>query len=331
MNREHRRIPIVIGAIITILCVGLLFLAAKLIEDRNRKPETRGDYRQRFAYDNVIEVDGKSYRQRKELTTVLLMGIDQDSDAEIVGYRSGGQADFLRLLVFDPTNKTISQLAIDRDTMTPITVLGFLGDQQKVRTLQICLSHGYGNGREQSCAFTVDAVSNLLLGTAITHYAAMNLDGISTLNDWAGGVTVTLEDDFSAVDPAMTEGTTLTLVGDQAETFVRSRMNVSDGTNAKRMQRQSAFLHSLAEKIGDRLKEDKEEISGLYDALTPYLVTDFSRGRLINEAFAARDYEMFDVVDIPGEHKIGDDGFMEYHVDEAGLQQLVLKLFYEEV
>ena len=34
----------------------------------------------------------------------------------------------------------------------------------------------------------------------------MSLDGISVLNDLAGGVTVTLEDDFSAADPAMTKG-----------------------------------------------------------------------------------------------------------------------------
>lgn len=42
----------------------------------------------------------------------------------------------------------------------------------------------------------------------------MSLDGISVLNDLAGGVTVTLEDDFSAEDPAMTRGTTLSLHGD---------------------------------------------------------------------------------------------------------------------
>ncbi len=32
---------------------------------------------------------------------------------------------------------------------------------------------------------------------------AMDMDGISVLNDSVGGVTVTLEDDFSSLDPAM--------------------------------------------------------------------------------------------------------------------------------
>lgn len=49
------------------------------------------------------------------------------------------------------------------------------------------------------------------LGEFIDFYVAMNMDGISELNDLAGGVTVTLEDDFSSIDPAMTKGTTLTL------------------------------------------------------------------------------------------------------------------------
>ena len=79
------------------------------------------------------------------------------------------------------------------------------------------------------------------LGESIDFYVAMNMDGISELNDLAGGVTVTLEDDFSSIDPAMTRGTTLTLHGEQAETFVRSRMTVGDGTNASRMERQSVY------------------------------------------------------------------------------------------
>lgn len=51
-------------------------------------------------------------------------------------------------------------------------------------------------------------------GGDIDFYLEMSLDGISVLNDLAGGVTVTLEDDFSAEDPAMTRGTTLSLHGD---------------------------------------------------------------------------------------------------------------------
>ena len=195
----------------------LLYQAGRWLETRNANPEARGDLSQRPVQGETIEVDGVAYRQRTGLTTVLLMGIDRDADVEPSGSRNGGQADFLRLLVIDANSETVTQVAIDRDTMTPITTLGVLGNRSGVRTAQVSLSHGFGDGGAQSCELTVEAVSNLLLGTEIDFYAAMNLDGISVLNDAVDGVTVTLEDDFSALDPAMTAGTTLTLRGDQAE------------------------------------------------------------------------------------------------------------------
>ena len=331
---RKRRGHISIRRAVFFICVALfalilLFLGARWLEKRQQKPEAMGDYRQRYAYDTVIEVGGVSYRQRKELTTVLLMGIDRDSETEAVGFRDGGMADFQRLLVIDPVKKIISQIAIDRDTMTPITVLGILGDISSTRTMQICLAHAFGDGKEQSCRFTVDAVSNMMLGTKIDHYVAMNLDGISTLNDWVGGVTVTLDDDFSHIDPEMTAGKTITLVGDQAETFVRSRRTVGDGLNASRMGRQQQFITGLSTKLGERFHEDKQSIGDLYDQLQPYLVTDLARGGIINEAWAARDYTLTDIIEIPGTHEISSKGFMEFYYDEDALRQLVLDTFYE--
>ena len=315
----------------SILCAaGLIVAGGHWLEKRQEKPETRGDYHQRYAYEETIEVDGVTYRRRAGLTSVLLMGIDRAGDAVVSGYRNGGQSDFLRLMVIDSAAKRITQLQIDRDTMTPITILGVLGNQSGVRTAQVCLSHGFGNGREQSCELTRDAVSNLLLGTRIDFYASMNLDGISVLNDWAGGVTVTLEDDFSALDPTMTAGQTLTLMGDQAEYYVRSRMNIGVGTNEGRMKRQQQYIAQLSVQLGERMHESQETIGSLYDTLEPYLITDLSRGRLINEAWAARDYETR-LVELPGSYGIGSDGFMEFWPDEAQLKRTVLELCYEKV
>ena len=122
-----------------------------------------------------------------------------------------------RLIVIDSKNKTVRQLKIDRDTMAEVTVLGMLGNPVGTTQMQISLAHGFGDGKEESCGYARDAVSRLLQGENIDFYLAMSLDGISVLNDLAGGVTVTLEDDFSAIDPAMTKGTTLTLQGEQAD------------------------------------------------------------------------------------------------------------------
>ena len=327
----HMRLKAVAVALSLAVLLVLLYQAGRWLETRNAKPETRGDYTQRYAYGETIEVDGVAYRRKVNLTAILLMGIDQESGAAAGNGRNGGQADFLRLVVIDSDAGTVSQIGIDRDTMTPITILGVLGNRSGVRTTQICLAHSFGDGGEQSCELTVEAVSNLLMGVRIDHYVAMNLDGVSVLNDWAGGITVTLEDDFSALDPAMTAGKTLTLTGDQAEIYVRSRMSVGVGTNEARMERQEEYISRLTERLSEKLNESKEEIGALYDALEPYLTTDMSRGRLVNTLWNARTYDRTAPLEPEGNHEIGSDGFMEFHADDDALKAMVLDLFYTEV
>ena len=322
---------------LAILTAGVLFLAglffgAQWLEKQTANPEPRGEYTLP-PEEERITVNGAVYRLKKNLTTILLMGIDIDGGSEHVPsylrYLSGGQADFLRVVVIDPGEKTVSQLEIDRDTMTPITVLGILGDEVGTRTTQICLSHGFGDGKEQSCELTAKAVSQLLQ-VPISNYIAMNLNGISVLNDALGGVTVTLTDDFSHLDPAMTQGTTLTLRGKQAEIFVRSRMTVGIGTNEARMARQQQYVSQLMELLNSRIREDREFAGTLLDTLSPYLITSMSRAGIINEAWKAKDHDRLPLIRLPGVHRVGEDGYMEFYADEDALRQTVLDVFYQK-
>ena len=330
-NRLRKRDIFVIMTAAALVLTGL-YIGAQWLENKNANPEPRGDYQLRYE-DEQMTVNGHTYRQRKNLTTILFMGIDQEEDAEelpaYLKYLSGGQADFLRLVVIDPSEKTIAQIEIDRDTLTPITMLGAMGEKLGSRTAQICLSHSFGDGREQSCAFTVEAVSSLLYHVPIKYYAAMNLDGISAINDILGGVTVTLEDDFSHIDPAMTKGTTMTLAGDQAEIFVRSRMNMAVGTNEARMKRQQQYVSQMTELLSGRIHESSDFIGSLYDALSPYLCTNMSRARMMNEAWVSKDYTRLSLVSIDGVHEVGDDGYTQFLADGASLEQAVLDVFYK--
>ena len=308
------------------LTMCLLLLCGSALADT-----VRGDLTGRFEEPKTLEKDGETYQYRRGLTTILLMGIDTrlGYDDERVGYRNGGQSDFLLLLVLDRENKTITPIHINRDVMTEITILGVLGDEVGTITTQLCLSHGFGDGREQSCEYTCDAVQNLFLDIDIDYYVSMNLDGISELNDLMGGVTVTINEDMSALDPAMTAGTTLTLHGDQAEYFVRSRMNVGDGTNTARMERQRQYMAELGRMAYDRLQEGAGFIGELFDELEPMLVTDMARGTMINVAWAARDYALGATRTLEGETTVGPDEHVEFYADEEALKDLVLEVFYE--
>ena len=316
--KQHVKKP---GTKLKAVCVLLIAVAILLglyrggrwLETRRNNPEPRGNYQERKANEATVTYDGTVYRQRKNLTSILLMGIDHDSG------ETGGQADFLQLIVIDDTSRTLKRLSIDRDTMTPITVLGVLGNRSGVRTAQVSLSHGFGDGKEQSCELTAEAVSNLLLGMPVDFYLAMNLDGIAALNDMAGGVTVTLADDFSAQDPAMAQGATLTLHGDQTEIYVRSRRNVGVGTNEARMVRQEQYVAKLFAQLDTQMRSDQSFSGTMFDTLSPYLTTSIGRGRLINVVWLAKDYARQEKLSISGEHRVGSDGFMQFYADEASL------------
>lgn len=329
-HKEKRKLLFqmsVIAVTVVMILYGL-YKFGRWFETRN-EAEVRGDYRSRYAQEELLEYGGKKYRLRKNMTTILLMGIDRVNDAPVEnGVRKGGQSDFLRLLIIDHENKGVSQIAIDRDTMTPIEILGVLGERSGMRTTQVSLSHAFGDGQEQSCGLTKNAVSNLLLQTPIDFYVALDMSGISVLNDFLGGITVTLEDDFSAEDASMTMGATITLRGKQAEMFVRERRNTGEKTNESRMKRQEQYVSQMIEIITKKQRENQNFIGELYDVISPYMVTDISRGQMLNEAAVMRNYAISEAVHIQGSHKIGSDGFMEFWADEEELKKLIVELFY---
>ncbi len=325
------RHPVLLVTLLILLAAGL-FYGAVLLDRQSQLPETRGTYT--GSYDaveaNQITVDGKDYREKNGITTLLMMGVDKPSSEESIGYQNGGQADFLRLLVIDENEKKVTQIPIDRDSMAEVTILSFLGKERGTRVLQVCLAHGFGDGKELSCQMEAKAVSRLLLGTDIDYYMALNLDGITVLNDFVGGVEVTLADDFTMLDPEMKAGTTLTLHGMQAQYYTRSRFTINDGTNEYRMVRQQDYIEKLTDKIYPMLRTDKNYVISMYDALEDYLVSDLKKGRLVNLIWGIRDYTLT-TQPLSGEHIEGEGGFIEYWLDEPSLQELILDLFYEPV
>jgi hypothetical protein len=111
-------------------------------------------------------------------------------------------------------------------------------------------------------------------------------------------------------------------------------MSMAVGTNEARMVRQQTYISSLMDLIHQKIGGDggDYEFTGkLFDSLGSYLVTSFSRTFMINEAWKVRNYTREPVLELAGEHAIGSDGFMEFHVDQNSLLEAVLKLYYQEV
>ena len=338
-NHRHRRKRLSGTAIAAVLvCMALLYAGVLLgvqtignrLEQRDAV-ESIGSLEGRFTSEALtMQYGGRTWTYRgRELTNLLLIGVDWEESENTVSGRYAGQADFLFLITIDRENKIVSTLQLDRDTMADIRVYGPFGDYTGIQKTQICLSHAYGATAKENCENTVWAVSRLLGGIPIDGYITLDMSGITALNDALGGVTVTLEEDFSALDPEMTKGATLTLRGMQAEIFVRSRMDVGDGTNASRMQRQHTFIQSAEELLVQRMNEDMNYAGTLYDTLAGHMTTNIERGWLINKAYECRDYRRPETKMLAGGHCIGTDGFMEFHADEDALNALLTEMLFE--
>lgn len=277
----------------------------------------------------ITYYNGTAYAKKEGLETVLLMGLDKFEGETPESYVNNQQADFLLVLVMDQQAQTCTPIQLNRDTMTKIQILGVTGAPAGTFTGQLALAHTYGSGEEDSCENTVLAVSNLLYGMEIHHYVSMTMDGVALLNDLVGGVTVEVMDDFSGIDDTLVQGETVTLLGEHALNYVRSRGGLEDSTNLHRMERQRQYLGALQEQVKKASREEGFTLDALM-RLNEYLVSDCTINQLSDLAESLTTYQVGEILTTKGEAKVGEK-FMEFTVDEEALQQLIMDVFYEPV
>ena len=276
---------------------------------------------------DVLTYDGEEYVLRDGIETLLVLGLDTYAGETPESYNNDKQADFLLLLVMDTENDTCKAIHINRDTMADINVLGVAGEKVGTVRKQIALSHTYGNGREVSCRNVANAVSDLL-GVEVDHYVSVTLDAVPVYNDLVGGVTLEILDDFSAVDPAMVEGSTVTLTGEQALKYVRVRQGLEDSSNSRRMTRQKQYLEALYERSRQCAREQEDFVPQAALAVTDYLVSDCSGNKLEDLMSRFAEHPLDTVLSPEGELVKGEE-FMEFYPDEDSLRQTVIECFYD--
>lgn len=289
----------------------------------------------------AIRYHGKTYGYKQDIITFLCMGIDRNGEAEASeDLYQGGQADALFLAVLDSQEKKISLIAVNRDTMTEISVFDRNGLYAGKETAQIALAHAYGDGLEDSCENTVEAVSNLFYGIPIHGYFALNMEAVNILNDAVGGVTVTIPESAANADMEIggkryktgwQTGQTVHLMGNDAYTFIRYRdVEQSESADA-RLARQKQYLQAFAAQVKTAVRTDLTLPVKLYGEVTPYMVTDISAEEAVYLAGEAIDYTFSeeDIYSMQGEVKMG-ELFEEFYQDDTALYELILDVFYEE-
>ncbi len=325
MNSRDNRIRLIkfgLVAFFVLVFTVSAFLLLKIWE------KSRSYFPSSVIAEDVVQHNGTEYVLKDNIESFLIIGLDKFHEGPSVdSYRNDKQADFLLLLVFDNEAKTCSAIHVNRDTMTNVNTLGVNGNKIYSSEKQISLAHTYGNGKEVSCRNTADAVSELLLGMKVNHYISMTMDAVSIVNDMFGGVSVEILDDFSSIDPELIKGEVVTLTGEQALTYIRSRAGLDDSSNANRMKRQQQYMNAVYDQMQSLSSEFDELVTESALKISDYIVSDRSVNQLQDLATKFKEYTFTDIYSFDGEFKIGT--FMEFYPNKDSIKDLVVKIFYE--
>lgn len=323
INRKFSKIIVLLVAI-ALLFVLLFSLIAKWETAHGLVDTADGS----TPDDGRLYLDDICYIPNKELEVILLIGVDKyESQSHAEGYNNSQQADFLMLLLIDKKTETYTALHLNRDAMTDIPVLGVRGEKAGTIYGQLALAHTYGSGGMDSCRNTVQAVSNLLYGVEIDHYLAFTMDAVSQINDLAGGVTITVLDDLTSVSPAMYKGATLTLYGEMALAYVRTRYGLEDSSNLRRMERQRQYLTALRSALSARAASQEDFLFKALEEISTYMTSDYTADQLSKLYDRLDSYEDNGIQTLDGE-SIKGEVFMEFYPDEVALKQQIVQLFY---
>ena len=340
MSEKKKTMRAVIEIIIAVLVIIAVYFIIRgmdrhdvRIQQAATENETQRVWKEFQEKTVSIKLHKKTWKFAHPVQTYLFIGTDKsgNEDAEGEEYH-GSMADALMLVVVDKEEKTYGILQLNRDTITEVPMLLQDGSANASAQMQLCTAHWYGKDKAASCDNTVETVSQMLGGLPIDGYYALKMDAMPLLNHEVGGVTVTLEDDMTKLDPAMKKGATLTLTDRQAELLMQSRYAMDDDRNTQRMRRQQILLNAFMKKIKKQNAGDVNATVKLYDRLRPYATTDIKMNDLTALLKNMQGYTDKGIITIDGTSKIGEklhDGkkHWEFYMDEDSLETSMKQLY----
>ncbi len=329
--KKDKKYPFLILFAIIMACLALFF-AVKFVEavmDRLKPPKTAYEQyleqAQTREWSKTITYKGKKYHTRRDLTTLLFLGIDNVQVTDPRGnIGTGGRSDAIMLMLLDDTQKTISTLSISRDTQTTVEAYDHSGRFLYAGTMHLTLQYAFGDSAQRGCYLSKKAISNLLHGMYIAGTMSMTMDAIPTVIEAMGGLQLTFDQDFSYIDPAYKKGATVVLNGDQANHFVRYRDTDVSGSAEQRVNRMEWLVSQVFTKL--RTLGGATFVEEVLDKASEHIYSDISADDLKK----LTTYKYTDAYTLPGESREG-DLHDEFIYDEDALQELIVQLFYEPI
>ncbi len=266
---------------------------------------------------------GVQYQLNPDVFSVLLLGVDEQAQGA-----TASQADTIFLLSLNKKSGQMDLLPIPRDTVVPVMNYDIYGQYAYTEPGPICTAHSFGTNRMMSGQLMLAATSYLMYNVPVSRFVSINIDAITKIADFVGGVPVTVSADFAEI-AGLPAGTEILLSGEMAELYVRGRsLAQMDGSNLSRMVRQRTFLFTLLDVVKQKAKANPLFLIQLYKELAPYMETNLSLHEMafcgnLGLAHSAdmQLHIMEGEMDGPG-----DEAF--YHPDETSLQNYITQIYY---
>lgn len=272
-------------AIIVLCVVGYIFLKLTTLNSSINDPLGR---KQSELRNKPLE--------KGDPISIVLFGIDSN---EVRSSQHDGQrSDSIVLLSINPKDKKTEMISVPRDTRAKIVGRG---TEEKI-------NHAYAYGGPDMAVKSVEKLMNV----PIDHYAAINMDGVSTLIDEVNGVDVVSNGDFVAQNYTFSKGKKYHMDGKEALAFMRSRKEAGAGGDEGRQVRQQLVIEAVAKKTMNPSSIPK--INSIFDALENNVKTDLS----LTELNGIRsDYKVAQKTvnrhTLNGENTVGDDGLYYFY------------------
>lgn len=286
--------------------------------------------------DGTVTWNGETWKRNTYIHAILCLGVDKKRNLK--GIEPGGDTgatDGIFLIVHDTAHDLMKVIMIPRDSMLYIDIPG--PDGTVTRSYDhLSLAFTDGEGREKSAEASLKAAEDLLCGLTINHYMAGDLAILAEVNDLVGGVTVTVPDDLTNVNPDWAEGREITLHGNEAERFIRYRDTNIDGSPVERMEQHKTYIEGFYDVLLEKSKRDSSIVAKLCDTIEKSIVSDMSKGeyeRFALDGLSCGFDPQKDIVILPGTATTGEESgeiYDQYYVDYEQTIPMLLELFYRK-
>lgn len=348
MNKKVKKaILIIICIILTgmICLLGLLSVGKMQFQDRLnkiRQPQLSNEERFYFGEpisennsilwpDNLeITKNDHTYHFNQNQFILYFMGIDDDYPVTSKLSPDGGQADAHFLIFFDTKKKQIRILTLNRNTMTDIDIYDLNNQYGYTIPGQLCLQHAYGDGREDSCEKSLDALRRCMHQMPAHAYVSLNKGILGALNDALGGVRVIALEDIIFPEPEtiIHKGDDILLKGSNAFYYLTHRYTDNFGSNNTRLERQKQYLHTMLEQLKNSVLRNPFKLCELYHLARKYMVTDLSLPELFYLGSLCMTYQIdTNINSIPGETK-EENLYETFYPDKDVLEETILEYYY---